>query len=78
MRVDMAYAQLVIELDGRLGHDSAAGVWRDMERDNQHALSGRTVLRFGWSDVVDRPCGVAKQVAAALGLRARCAACSQA
>ncbi|MCU1678117.1 MAG: hypothetical protein JWM93_2875 [Frankiales bacterium] len=67
-RVDMAYRRLIIELDGRLGHDSAADAFRDMDRDNAHALDGRTVLRFGWRDVQTRACAVARVVAAALGV----------
>lgn len=72
--VDMAYGDtVVVELDGRLGHDSATDIWRDMERDNASALAGRTVLRFGWADVHRRPCGVAGQVGAVLKVQlARC------
>jgi very-short-patch-repair endonuclease len=72
-RVDMAYPRLIIELDGRLGHDTAADAFRDMHRDNAHALDGRTVLRFGWHDVQTRACAVARVVAAALRVGiARC------
>jgi very-short-patch-repair endonuclease len=70
-RVDMAYERVVIELDGRLGHDAQHERWRDMDRDNMQSLAGRTVLRFGWNDVRDRPCAVARQVAVATGHRAR-------
>ena len=70
-RSDMAYDGLVIELDGRLGHDTADGRFRDMRRDNVHSLARKVVLRFGWADVVDEPCGVASQVAAALGISAK-------
>lgn len=72
-RVDMLYPDVVVELDGRLGHDAANEIWRDMERDNIQSLSGRIVLRFGWADVTDRPCDVAQQVATALRTAARCA-----
>lgn len=70
-RTDMAYDGVVIELDGRLGHADAVGRLRDMHRDNAHSLAGRTVLRFGWHDVAGRPCDVAAQVAAALGVSAK-------
>lgn len=57
------------ELDGRLGHLDAAGAWRDMDRDNRGVLAGEWTLRFGWSDVVGRPCAVASQVADLLRMR---------
>ena len=78
MRVDMLHGNVVIELDGRLGHDDADGQWRDMDRDTAHALAGRLVLRFGWRDVHDRPCLVAARVAQVLGVmprRCRLAGC---
>ena len=67
MFVDMAYERVIIELDGRLGHDSAYGVWRDMERDNAASVAGLATLRFGWADVRRRPCAVARQVGAMIG-----------
>lgn len=64
---DVAYRQwrVIVELDGRLGHEGAAR-FRDMERDNAHLLAGHATLRFGWSDVRWRPCEVAAQVASLL------------
>ena len=62
-----AYA-LLVELDGRRGHEGE-GKFRDMERDNLFVLKGMATLRYGWSDVVDRPCQVARQVAAVLRSR---------
>ncbi len=50
---------VVVELDGRLGHEQA---FRDMGRDNRLALSGLTTLRYGWHDVTQRPCDVARQL----------------
>jgi len=41
---------LVVELDGRLGHEGE-GVFRDRRRDNVTTISGRVSLRFGWADV---------------------------
>jgi hypothetical protein len=52
-----------IELDGRLGHDGVRERWRDMRRDNRSEVSGMRHLRYGWADVVDRPCEVAAQQA---------------
>jgi hypothetical protein len=58
----------VVELDGRAGHEGV-GRHRDMRRDNRSALAGETTLRYGWWDVLDRPCLVAAEVAAVLAAR---------
>jgi hypothetical protein len=50
-----------IELDGRLGHDGAREHWRDMRRDNRSEIGQLRHLRYGWADIVDRPCEVAAQ-----------------
>jgi hypothetical protein len=55
--------QLHIELDGRLGHDRTRERWRDMRRDNRSEVAGLRHLRYGWADIVDRPCEVAAQQA---------------
>lgn len=55
----------VVELDGRIGHIHD-GRWRDMDRDNAVAAAGRLPLRYGWSDVTERYCKAALQVAQAL------------
>ncbi len=69
-RRDVVYLDvgLVVELDGRLGHDGG-GRFRDMSRDNRTALGGEITLRYGTVDVVGRPCSVARQVESALRLR---------
>lgn len=59
---------LLVELDGRLGHDGE-GRFRDMNRDNQHALRDELTLRYGHFDVTSRPCPVAHQVYLALRRR---------
>lgn len=64
-RVDVLYDGLIVELDGRAGHEGA-GAFRDMERDNAHLLAGLATLRFGWRDVRQRPCQVAQQVVVVL------------
>jgi hypothetical protein len=71
VRVDMAWEGVVAELDGLLGHNRYADRHRDMQRDNGHVLADARVLRYGWSDVVTRPCDVAAQVAAVLRVTAR-------
>ncbi len=59
---------LVVELDGRQAHPPDQR-FRDLRRDNGAVVSGRTVLRYGWHDVVGEPCTVAAQVALALHQR---------
>jgi hypothetical protein len=70
-----------VELDGRLGHNRATEKWRDMRRDNRSELARLRHLRYGWGDVVDRPCDVAIKQAEVLrqqgwtGTFKRCAVC---
>ena len=68
---DVAYEEygLFVELDGRLGHETAADAFRDMHRDNAAVLVGRATLRFGWTAVMSRSCVAAGQVAGALRAR---------
>ncbi|WP_375431680.1 type IV toxin-antitoxin system AbiEi family antitoxin domain-containing protein [uncultured Friedmanniella sp.] len=83
-RTDVGYDDfaLLVELDGRLGHEGA-GRFRDYRRDNDFALRQLLTLRYGWFDVVDRPCRVAFQVGSVmvsrgwLGLPQRCSRCVQ-
>jgi hypothetical protein len=56
---------LLVELDGRDGH-ADVGRFRDMNRDNLHALLDELTLRYGWFDVSGRACAVAHQVYRAL------------
>jgi very-short-patch-repair endonuclease len=58
--------RLHIELDGRLGHDRASEIWRDMRRDNASELLGLRHLRYGWADITQRPCAVAIEIAQVL------------
>jgi hypothetical protein len=64
---DVYYDELgtVVELDGRSGHEGP-GRHRDMRRDNRSTLAGESTLRYGWWDVLERPCLVAAEVAAVL------------
>jgi hypothetical protein len=72
--------QLLVELDGRLGHEGD-GRFRDMNRDNQHALRDELTLRYGYFDVASRPCPMAYQVFSVLTRRGypdpflRCPSC---
>lgn len=73
--------RLHVELDGRLGHDRARETWRDMRRDNQSERLRLRHLRYGWADMIDRPCEVAVEQAVILrqqgwrGTFTRCRSC---
>ncbi len=69
---DVVYKEfgLVVELDGRLGHEGL-GKFRDMARDNLATVSGEISLRYGSGDVGGSPCAVAWQVATVLSMRGR-------
>lgn len=64
---DVEYADLglVVELDGRLFHDTAGQRDRDLDRDLLVATMGATV-RLGWGQVLDRPCLTAARLVAVL------------
>jgi hypothetical protein len=47
-----------VELDGRLAHPDDER-WRDSHRDNAAGAAGVYTSRFGWRDVVGRPCETA-------------------
>jgi very-short-patch-repair endonuclease len=66
-RDDVAYPlhHLTVELDGQLAHP-AERAFRDHRRDNAAVLAGAAVLRYGYVDVTERACVVAREVAAAL------------
>jgi hypothetical protein len=72
--------QVLVELDGRKGHEGVEQ-FCDMRRDNRFALIEWITLRYGWYDVVNRPCVVAFEIAAALiargwnGMPTRCFRC---
>ena len=58
---------LVIELDGRLFHDTARARDADLARDLEAAVAERRLtVRLGWGQVVDRPCLTARHVGALL------------
>jgi hypothetical protein len=70
-----------VELDGRLGHDATRERWRDMRRDNRSVIAQLRHLRYGWADMIDRPCQVAAEQAEVLrqqgwrGRFKRCPSC---
>ncbi len=54
---------LVVELDGRLFHDTTRQRDRDLDRDLETAVSGRSTIRLSWGQVFDRPCLTAQRLA---------------
>jgi hypothetical protein len=73
---------LVVELDGRLFHDTAAQRDRDFDRDLETAARGLSTVRLSYGQVLDRPCWTASRIAALMhrlgrpgGLR-RCPGCA--
>lgn len=68
---------LVVELDGRLGHDRAEERWADLDRDLHSAATGSRTVRLGWRQILD-PCRCAAALARlliTLGWRGRPRAC---
>ena len=63
---DAAYGVRLLELDGRLWHDTAEQRDRDFERDLDAAVEGRETVRLTWGQVVGRPCSTAAKVSALL------------
>jgi Transcriptional regulator, AbiEi antitoxin len=57
-----------VELDGSAAHP-ADKRWRDISRDNAAAVSGLQLLRYGWTEVMHRPCAVASQLGSVLRRR---------
>jgi hypothetical protein len=53
---------LVVELDGRLGHDSWAASGADAERDLDDAADGRVPVRLRWRQVFGTPCRTADRI----------------
>jgi hypothetical protein len=66
---DAAYGELIVELDGRLFHDTVAQRDADVERDLDAALDGRQTVRLSWGQVLGRPCSTADKVSRLLVAR---------
>lgn len=66
---DTVYGDLIVELDGRLFHDSATQRDSDFERDLDAALDGQQTIRLSWGQVVGRPCSTASKVSRLLVAR---------
>jgi hypothetical protein len=72
---DVEYVGLrtLVELNGRLGHEWAADVWDDLDRDLDAATTDLVTLRAGWRQVL-HPCrlaGIVGRVLAARGWTGR-------
>lgn len=53
----------IVELDGRLFHDSTLQRDGDMDRDLDAASDGQSTIRLSWGQVFDRPCRTAGRLA---------------
>ncbi|MCC9184866.1 hypothetical protein MMAG44476_25624 [Mycolicibacterium mageritense DSM 44476 = CIP 104973] len=64
---DTEYGQrLIVELDGRVYHDSATRRDADFERDLDAAVDGRSTVRLSYGQVFNRPCQTATKIAQVL------------
>jgi hypothetical protein len=80
---DVEYEEqaFVLELDGRLGHETAADRDRDLERDLDAAIDRLETVRLGYGQVVGRGCVTAAKVGRILqrkgwtGAPVRCPQC---
>lgn len=64
---DAEYGErLIVELDGRLHHDSATVRDADFERDLDAAIDGRSTVRLSYGQVFARPCRTASKIAQVL------------
>ncbi|MGW4096356.1 type IV toxin-antitoxin system AbiEi family antitoxin domain-containing protein [Mycobacterium sp. NPDC004974] len=58
--------QLIVELDGRVHHDSTTRRDADFERDLNAAVDGHSTVRLSYGQVFDRPCQTASKIAQVL------------
>ena len=56
--------RLIVRLDGRFAHSFRDIAFRDRRRENAAELAGKHSLVFGWDEVHDHPCAVAREVRA--------------
>jgi hypothetical protein len=67
--VEYPRQDLVVELCGRMFHDSALSYDADLERDLDVAVDGRLTVRLGWGQVFRRACPTAAKLGAILQSR---------
>jgi hypothetical protein len=60
--------RVAVELDGTASHPDEQR-WQDKRRDNAAAVDGIFTLRYGWADVTERPCEIAREIATVLANR---------
>jgi hypothetical protein len=61
--------RVIVELDGRIGHEGWAGRRFDANRDRHVAGGGWFAVRAGWSEVAGTPCVLALEIANVLRAR---------
>ncbi|QGN57754.1 type IV toxin-antitoxin system AbiEi family antitoxin domain-containing protein [Nostocoides sp. HKS02] len=68
---DFDYAEygLLVEVDGRLGHEQWRDRVRDGQRDRQQLTRARVTTRVFWPDVAVTPCDTAGELGSILGSR---------
>lgn len=66
---DNDYEEQLVELDGRLFHDTAEQRDRDFERDLDAAVDGKDTVRLTYGQVFDRPCSTAAKLSVLLQRR---------
>jgi len=68
---DVGYSEFatIVEIDGRLGHETWSDRVRDGRRDRGAAAGGMFTLRLFWTDVAVLPCRTAAEVGAVLRAR---------
>lgn len=68
---DVVYAQFdqLVELDGRMWHDSAEQHDADLDRDLDAAVERLSTIRLGWGQVYGRPCETAVRIGRLLSAR---------
>jgi hypothetical protein len=61
--IDNLYEEfgVAVELDGRAAHPTEAR-FGDMRRDNANAAAGIITMRYGWAEVIGRPCETANEL----------------
>jgi hypothetical protein len=57
---------VVVELDGRLGHEWTQDRWADMDRDLDAGADGQLTIRLGWRHVMEDGCRTAERMARVL------------
>lgn len=60
---DAVFAEVAVELDGRLHHSDMRDRSADLDRDLQAAVQGLRTIRLGWGQVHGRPCRTAVALA---------------